>query len=96
MANIQPLGRRVLVKRTAAEEISTGGIVLPGTALEKPQEAEVVSLGTGGKDDNGNDYEFTVSPGDIVLIGKYGGNEVLVDSEEMLLLEESDILGIIK
>jgi len=96
MATIQPLGQRVLVKRTEAEEISTGGIVLPGTALEKPQEAEVVSLGTGGKDDNGNDYEFTVAIGDVVLIGKYGGNEILVDGVEMLLLDERDILGIVK
>lgn len=96
MANIQPLGQRVLVKRLEAEEISAGGIVLPDSAQEKPQEAEVVALGTGGKDENGNDFSFTVAAGDKVLISKYGGTDVRVDGEDHLLLSESDILGIIK
>ena len=95
MASIQPLGQRVLVKRLDAEETSAGGIVLPDTAQEKPQEAEVVSLGTGGKDDNGNDIEFTVKVGDKVLISKYGGTEVKVDGEDMMIMSESDILGIV-
>lgn len=95
MANIQPLGQRVLVKRLDAEATSAGGIVLPDTAQEKPQEAEVVSLGTGGKDDNGNDIEFTVKVGDKVLISKYGGTEVKIDGEDMMILSESDILGIV-
>ena len=95
MASIQPLGQRVLVKRTDAEETTAGGIVLPDSAQEKPQEAEVVSLGTGGKDDNGNDIEFTVKVGDKVLISKYGGTEVKVDGEDMMILSESDILGIV-
>ena len=95
MASIQPLGQRVLVKRTDAEETTAGGIVLPDSAQEKPQEAEVVSLGTGGKDDNGNDIEFTVKAGDKVLISKYGGTEVKIDGEDMMILSESDILGIV-
>ena len=95
MANIQPLGSRVLVKRLDAEEVSAGGIVLPDTAKEKPQEAEVISLGTGGKDDNGNDITFSVKIGDKVLISKYGGTEVKVDGEDLMILSESDILGIV-
>jgi len=96
MANIQPLGQRVLVKRLDAEEISAGGIVLPDSAKEKPQEAEVIALGTGGKDENGNDFSFSVAAGDKVLISKYGGTDVKVEGEDLLLLSESDILGIIK
>lgn len=96
MANIKPLGARVLVKRLEADEVSAGGIVLPDTAKEKPQEAEVVSLGTGGKDDNGNDIAFTVKAGDKILISKYGGTDVKVDGEDMLILSESDILGIVE
>ncbi len=95
MANIQPIGSRVLVKRLEAEEVSAGGIVLPDTAKEKPQEAEVVALGTGGKDDSGNTIEFTVKVGDKVLISKYGGTDVKLDGQDMLILSESDILGII-
>jgi chaperonin GroES len=95
MANIQPLGQRVLVKRLEADEVSAGGIVLPDTAKEKPQEAEVIALGTGGKDDNGNTIEFTVKVGDKVLISKYGGTDVKIDGEDMLILTESDILGIV-
>jgi chaperonin GroES len=95
MATIKPLGQRVLLKRIEADTVSAGGIVLPDTAKEKPQEAEVVSLGTGGKDDDGKAIDFTVKVGDKVLISKYGGTEVKVDGEEMLILSESDILGIV-
>jgi chaperonin GroES len=95
MANIKPLGQRVLVKRLEADAISAGGIVLPDTAKEKPQEAEVLSLGTGGKDDKGVAIEFTVKVGDKVLISKYGGTEVKMDGQEVLILNESDILGIV-
>ncbi len=96
MANIKPLGARVLVKRLDAEEVSAGGIVLPDSAKEKPQEAEVVSLGTGGKDENGNDISFTVKVGDKVLISKYGGTDVKVNGEDLLILSESDILGVVE
>ncbi len=95
MANIKPLGSRVLVKRLDAEAVSAGGIVLPDTAKEKPQEAEVISLGTGGKDEDGKAIEFTVKAGDKVLISKYGGTEVKIDGQEMLIVSESDILGIV-
>jgi len=95
MANIQPLGSRVLVKRLDAEEISAGGIVLPDSAKEKPQEAEVISLGTGGKDEDGKAIEFSVKVGDKVLISKYGGTDVNVDGQELMILSESDILGIV-
>ena len=95
MASIKPLGQRVLVKRLDAEEVSAGGIVLPDSAQEKPQEAEVVSLGTGGKDENGNDIEFTVNAGDKVLISKYGGTDVKVNGDDLLIINEGDILGVI-
>ena len=93
---IQPLGQRVLVKRTDSEEKTAGGLYIPDTAKEKPQEAKVVALGTGGKDEDGKAIEFTVKVGDIVLISKYGGTEVKLDGEEHLLVAESDILGILK
>ena len=95
MASIKPLGQRVLVKRLEAEAISAGGIVLPETAKEKPQEAEVISLGTGGKDDEGKTIDFTVKVGDKVLISKYGGTEVKIDGTEYLIINENDILGIV-
>ena len=93
---ITPLGRRVLVKRSTSEEKTAGGIFLPDTAKEKPQEAEVIALGT-GKDDEGKDVStlFTVKAGDKVLISKYGGTEVKVDGEDLLIINETDILGIV-
>ncbi|MBP7948944.1 MAG: co-chaperone GroES [Verrucomicrobiales bacterium] len=94
--SIKPLGQRVLVKRVESEEKSAGGIYLPDTAKEKPQEAEIVELGTGGKDEDGKAIEFTVKKGDRVLISKYGGTEVKVGGDELLIISESDILGIIK
>ena len=96
MASIKPLGSRVLVKRLEAEAISAGGIVLPDSAQEKPQEAEVTALGTGGKDDNGADIVFDVKVGDKVLISKYGGTDVTIDGEELLILSQSDILGVLQ
>ncbi len=93
---IQPLGSRVLVKRIEAEEKTAGGIVLPDNAKEKPQEALVVKLGTGGKDEDGKPIEFSVAEGDTVLISKYGGTEVKIAGEEHLILQESDILGIVR
>jgi chaperonin GroES len=93
---ITPLGRRVLVKRVSSEEKTAGGIFLPDTAKEKPQEAEVLSLGV-GKDDEGKDVStlFTVKVGDKVLISKYGGTEVKLDGEDVLIVNESDVLGIV-
>lgn len=95
MASITPIGQRVLVKRLEAEEVTSGGIVLPETAKEKPQEATVISLGTGGKDDSGKPLEFAVKEGDTVLIAKYGGTDVKVEGEDLLILSEEDIIGIL-
>ena len=94
--SITPLGRRVLVKRSTSEEKTAGGIFLPDTAKEKPQEAEVLALGT-GKDDEGKDVAtlFTVKKGDKVLISKYGGTEVKIEDAKYTLVREDDILGII-
>jgi chaperonin GroES len=97
MANkITPLGRRVLVKRVDSEEKTAGGIFLPDTAKEKPQEAEVLALGK-GKDDEGRDVKdlFTVKAGERVLISKYGGTEVKVGGDDLLIINETDILGIV-
>ena len=95
MASIKPLGNRVLVKRLEAEAVSAGGIVLPDSAQEKPQEAEVTGLGTGGTDENGKEIVFDVAVGDKVLISKYGGTDVKVDGEDLLILSQADILGVL-
>lgn len=93
---IQPLGDRVLVKAIEEAEQVKGGIIIPDAAKEKPQEAQVVALGTGRKDDNGKEIPFQVKVGDRVLTSKYGGSEVTVDDQKYTLLREDDILGIIK
>ena len=95
MASIKPLGNRVLVKRLEAEAVSAGGIVLPDSAQEKPQEAEVIALGTGGTDENGKEFVFDVNVGDKVLISKYGGSDVKIDGEDLLILSQADILGVL-
>ena len=93
--NIQPLGDRVLVEAVEEKEQVKGGIVIPDSAKEKPQEATVVALGTGGTDDKGNKIPFDVKVGDIVLTSKYGGTEVKVDGKEYKILSSSDILAIV-
>jgi len=93
--NIKPLGDRVLVKPLEEKEISKGGIIIPDSAKEKPQEAEVVALGTGKRDDDGKLVEFTVKVGDKVLVSKYGGTEVKVEGDSYTIMREDDILGII-
>ena len=92
---IQPLGPRVLVKRLEEEETSAGGIIIPDSAKEKPQEAEVMTLGTGGKDEDGKDIKFTVKKKDKVLISKYGGTDIKIDGKDLLIVNESDILAIV-
>ncbi|MEO7167020.1 MAG: co-chaperone GroES [Chthoniobacterales bacterium] len=93
--NVRPLGDRVLVQPIEEKETKKGGIIIPDTAKEKPQEGNVVALGTGKTDDNGKKVEFTVKKGDKVLISKYGGTEIKVDGESYLIMREDDILGII-
>ena len=93
--NIKPLGDRVLVHPLEEQEVKRGGIIIPDTAKEKPQEGEVVALGTGKRDEDGKIIEFTVKKGDKVLISKYGGTEVKIEGETYLIMREDDILGII-
>ena len=92
---IKPLGDRVLVKHIEEKEQVRGGIIIPDTAKEKPQEAEVIALGTGKKDENGKTVSFEVKIGDKVLISKYGGTEVKIDGEKFTLVREDDILGVV-
>ncbi|MEI8340165.1 MAG: co-chaperone GroES [Verrucomicrobiota bacterium] len=93
--NVRPLGDRVLVKPIEEKEVKKGGIIIPDTAKEKPQEGEVVALGTGKLDDNGKKIEFTVKKGDKVLISKYGGTEIKLDGDSYQILREDDILAIL-
>ena len=93
--NIKPLGDRVLVEPVEEKEVKKGGIIIPDTAKEKPQEGEVVALGTGKRDDDGKIIEFAVKKGDRVLVCKYGGTEIKIDGKRYLIMREDDILGII-
>ncbi len=93
--NVRPLGDRVLVKPLEEAETKKGGIIIPDTAKEKPQEGEIVALGTGKRDDDGKKIEFTVKQGDKVLISKYGGTEIKIEGQGYLIMREDDILGII-
>jgi chaperonin GroES len=93
--NVRPLGDRVLVQPIEEQEVKKGGIIIPDTAKEKPQEGKVVALGTGKIDDNGKKVDFTVKSGDKVLISKYGGTEIKIDGDTYLIMREDDILGII-
>ena len=92
---IKPLGQRVLVERVEAESKTAGGLFLPDTAKEKPQEAIVRAIGTGGRDKDGKEIPFNVAVNDKVLITKYGGTEIVVDGKTYTILNESDILAII-
>ena len=94
--HFRPLHDRVLVRRIEAEEKSAGGIIIPDTAKEKPQEGEVVAVGAGARDDSGKLVELSVKPGDRVLFGKWSGTEVKIDGEELLIMKESDNLGVIE
>ena len=93
--NVKPLSDRVLVKPLEEKEIKKGGIIIPDSAKEKPQEGEVVALGTGKLDETGKKIEFTVKKGDRVLISKYGGTEIKFEGENYLIMREDDILGIL-
>ncbi len=93
--NFRPLHDRVLVKRVEAEEKTSGGIIIPDTAKEKPQEGEVVAAGSGAKAEDGKVTPLDVKAGDRILFGKWSGTEVKVDGQDLLIMKESDILGII-
>lgn len=95
MANIRPVGDRVVVKPAAKEEVTKSGIVLPDTAKEKPQEGTVIAVGSGRLLDNGERSAIDVHAGDRVLFAKYGGTEFKLDGEEYLVLKENDILAIL-
>ena len=93
--NFKPLHDRVLVKRVASDEKTAGGIIIPDTAKEKPSEGKVVAVGSGSKSDDGSVTALDVKSGDKILFGKWSGTEVTVDGKELLIMKESDILGII-
>jgi chaperonin GroES len=93
--NVRPLGDRVLVQPLEEAEVKKGGIIIPDTAKEKPQEGKIVALGTGKRDEDGKNIPFTVKNGDTVLISKYGGTEIKIDGNSYLIMREDDILGII-
>jgi chaperonin GroES len=92
----RPLGDRVVVRRVKEEQKTSGGIIIPDTAQEKPQEGEVISVGPGARDEHGKRVVPEVKAGDHVLFGKWSGTEVKIDGEELLIMKESDIMGIIE
>ncbi len=94
--NFRPLHDRVLVRRVAAEEKTAGGIIVPDTAKEKPQEGEVVAVGPGTLNDKGGLRPLDVKAGDRILFGKWSGTEVKLDNEELLIMKESDIMGVLE
>jgi chaperonin GroES len=92
----RPLGDRVLVRRVEEEERTRGGIIIPDTAKEKPQEGEVIAVGPGARDEDGKAVPLDVKAGDRILFGKWSGTEVKVDGEDLLIMKESDILGVVE
>lgn len=93
--HFRPLHDRVLVRRLDAEEKTAGGIIIPDTAKEKPQQGEIVATGPGARNEQGQLVQLDVTPGDLVLFGKWSGTEVKIDGEEFLIMKESDLLGVI-
>ncbi len=94
--HFRPLHDRVLVRRIEAEEKTTGGIIIPDTVKEKPQEGEVVAVGPGARDESGKLVPLDVKAGDRILFGKWSGTEVKIDGEDLLIMKESDVLGIVE
>jgi len=92
----RPLHDRVVVRRIEQDQKTAGGIIIPDTAKEKPQEGEVLAVGPGARDERGEVVALTVKPGDRILFGKWSGTEVRIDGEELLIMKESDILGIVE
>ncbi len=93
---IRPLQDRVLIRRLESEERTAGGIIIPDTAQEKPMEGEVVSVGSGARGEDGKVQPLDVKAGDTVLFGKWSGTEVKVDGEDLIIMKESDIMGVIE
>ncbi len=91
----RPLHDRVVVKRLEGEEKTKGGIIIPDTAKEKPQEGKVLSVGPGGRDESGKLIPLDLKAGDRVLFGKWSGSEVKIDGEDLLIMKESDVLGVV-
>jgi chaperonin GroES len=91
----RPLHDRVVVKRIESEEKTKGGIIIPDTAKEKPQEGEIIAVGPGGRDEHGKLTPLDVKAGDRVLFGKWSGTEVKIDGQDLLIMKESDILGVV-
>ena len=91
----RPLHDRVVVRRVDSEEKTKGGIIIPDTAKEKPQEGEIVSVGPGARDDSGKVVPLDVKAGDRVLFGKWSGTEIKLDGEDLLIMKESDIMGVL-
>ena len=94
--NFRPLHDRVVVRRIEAEEKTKGGIFIPDTAKEKPQEGEIVAVGPGARDESGKVQALDVKAGDRVLFGKWSGTEVRLDGQDLLIMKESDIMGVIE
>ena len=94
--HFRPLHDRVVVRRIEQEEKSKGGIIIPDTAKEKPQEGEVISVGKGKSNDEGKVFPLDVKAGDSILFGKYSGTEIKIDGEEFLIMREEEVLGILK
>jgi chaperonin GroES len=92
----RPLGDRVLVRRVEEEEKTRGGIIIPDTAKEKPQEGEVIAVGPGARDESGKVQPLDVKSGDRILFGKWSGTEVKLDGQDLLIMKESDILGVLE
>jgi chaperonin GroES len=92
----RPLHDRVLVRRIEAEEKTKGGIIIPDTAKEKPQEGEIIAVGPGARDESGKIVALDLKPGDRVLFGKWSGTEVRIDGEDLLIMKESDIMGVVE
>ena len=92
----RPLHDRVLVKRIDAEEKTKGGIIIPDTAKEKPQEGEVIAVGPGGRDESGKLVPLDLRVGDRILFGKWSGTEVKIDGQDLLIMKESDVLGVLE
>jgi chaperonin GroES len=95
MANLRPLGDRVVIKAEERESMTASGIVLPDTAKEKPQEGKIIAVGPGGRDESGKLTPLDVKAGDRVLFGKWSGTEIKLDGQDYLIMKESDIMGVV-